>query len=74
MAERMTQDQIKLMQKRVGAALKELNEALEDAQRFGLRTSVFAIGHYEKHTAGVKIMVPSKPLSFPDSSRMRNTS
>ena len=49
---------LQLSQMRVSEALRALNEALADAHRLGLRTTVKASGDPEKQVARVVMMNP----------------
>lgn len=51
-------DQVQLAKMRVAHALRDLNAALTDAHRVGLRTRVFPLGHSERQRARVVLMNP----------------
>lgn len=54
----MTEEQKELMRLRVDAAARQLNEALVDAHRFGLRSQVSPQGGEDRQTVRVALMRP----------------
>ncbi len=54
----LSEDQKELLHLRVGDAARALNEALEDAHRFGLRSRVTGNGDRDKQTVSIALMRP----------------